>query len=105
MAKSSQQIWMSFKGAQDQANRMDEIAKKLESAAQKNLMGEMNRLAPKWKSDSSNQFRKKGQNVSNNLVATAKNIRNTASTIRTIAKNTYDAEMEALRLAQARNYK
>lgn len=105
MAKTSFQIWMDYKNATNSANRLDEIANKIENASQRDLMGNLNQLASNWKSDSSNQYRKKGQNISNNLTSIAKNIRKTASTIRTMAKNTYDAEMQALQIARARSYK
>ena len=105
MAKTSYQIWVDFNNVNNQANRLDEIASKIETASQKDLMGNMSQLASCWISDSSNAYRKKGQNISNNLTSVAKNLRNTASTIRQMAKNTYDAEMQALQLAQMRQYK
>ena len=105
MAKTSYQIWMDYQNATNQANRLDEIANKIENTSQKDLMGNLNQLAANWKSDSSNQYRRKGQNISNNLTSIAKNVRTTANTIRTMAKNTYDAEMQALSIANTRTYK
>lgn len=105
MAKTTNQIWMDFKNASNQANRLEEIAGKIESTSRKDLTGNLNQLSSCWKSDSSTAFRKKGQNTSDNLLTVAKNLREAATVIRTVAKNTYDAEMEAVRLANVRSYK
>lgn len=104
MAKTAFQIQMEYNNAKKQAKRLREIANNINKSATDDLMSNMDQLGSAWKSDTSNQFRQKGQKVSNNLVNVARNFRQAADTIERIAINTYNAEMRALEVAKTRKY-
>ena len=104
MAKSEIQIRLDFEHAIRQANKLDEIAGKIQKIASNNLDECNKRIAGAWKGDSAVVFQKKGQQVANNLEKLAKEYKNTANAIRKIATNTYQAEQAALELAKKRTY-
>lgn len=105
MAKSLVVIQMEFSKAKAQADRLDEIARELTQTADSQLGGALSGISKAWKSDSSSAYIKKGKDVQQQLRNRANELRKTASAIRTIAQNTYDAEMNAYRLAIARTYR
>ncbi len=95
---------MEFRKAKEQANRLDQIARDLDQTADNELGGILSRINNAWSSDTTAKYIKKGNVVQNNLKARAKELRSTANTIRTIAKNTYDAEMKAYQIAIQRKF-
>ena len=66
------------------------------------MEGILNDVHGAWKSDSAPQYIKKGQKVEGDMRATAGNLANIASTIRTIAQRIRDAELVAWRIANER---
>lgn len=105
MAKSLIEIQMNYQKAKEQANRLDEIAKDLTNTANNQLGGALNGINSAWKSDTASAYIKKGKAVQEQLKKRADELRKTASAIRTIARNTYNADMAAYRLAIQRRYK
>lgn len=81
---------------------MDDIAKRLNNAANQDMERILNDVNSAWKSDSAPAYIKKGQKVETDMHTTAGNITNIASTIRTIAKRVLEAELEAWRIANER---
>ena len=65
-----------------------------------NILNDVNSA---WKSDSAPQYMKKGQKVEGDIRITAGNLENIAQAIRTIAQRNKEAELEAWRIANARN--
>ncbi|MCI9670652.1 MAG: hypothetical protein HFF49_03760 [Lawsonibacter sp.] len=65
-----------------------------------NILNDVNSA---WKSDSAPQYMKKGQKVEGDIRITAGNLENIAQAIRTIAQRIKEAELEAWRIANARN--
>ena len=104
MAKSEFQIRLEFGQAIRQANKLEEIASKIDRIASNDLTDCMRRVANDWKSESSTSFQKKGQQVTANLKCIAKEYKKAADVVRRIANNTYNAEMTALELAKKREY-
>ena len=104
MAKSAYTIKLDYKNALKQEESLEESARDIEKISKTDLMGCMNRISKEWKGEASDAYRSKGQKSAENLLAIAKNLRKTATTIREIAQRTYDAEMRALALAQKREY-
>jgi uncharacterized protein YukE len=95
---------MDFSKAMKQADKLDEIAQKINQAGQTDLMNCMQKIGEDWKSDSSTAYQKKGKVVAENLVKISDSLKKTAQAIRKIAKTTYDAEMRALEIAKVRKY-
>lgn len=102
MAKTAYSIAMDFTRAKAQANKLESLANKI--AKQKSKMSqEKQTIATNWKSDSASAYLRKAAVVENDMANAEKKLRQTASTIITVATNTYQAEKQALELAQKRN--
>lgn len=99
---SRHQIQMDFTRATQKANELDGIADNLSRLADTDLQNTLDGLNNDWKGDNAGEYIKKGFALKEDMDKTVKDIRETASTIRTVAKNIYDAEMEALRIAEER---
>lgn len=100
---SLSEIYFNYNKAIEQANQLDDIARRLSNAAGQDVEKILNDVNNAWKSDSTAEYIKKGQKVETDMRTTANNIKNIASTIRTIAKRVLDAEVAAWRIANARN--
>lgn len=99
---SRHQIQMDFTRATQKANELDGIADNLSRLADTDLQNTLDGLNNDWKGDNAGEYIKKGFALKEDMDKTVKDIRETAGTIRTVAKNIYDAEMEALRIAEER---
>lgn len=99
---SRERIEMDFTRATQKANELDGIADNLSKLADTDLQNTLDGLNNDWKGDNAGEYIKKGFALKENMDKTVKGIRETAGTIRTVAKNIYDAEMEALRIAEER---
>lgn len=99
---SRYQIQMDFNRATQKADELDSIADSLSKLSSTDFQNTLDSLNNDWKGDNATAYIAKGMALKENMNATVKDIRNTASTIRTVAKNIYDAEMEALRIAEER---
>lgn len=99
---SRYQIQMDFTRATQKANELDGIADNLSRLADTDLQNTLDGLNNDWKGDNAGEYIKKGFALKEDMDRTVKDIRETAGTIRTVAKNIYDAEMEALRIAEER---
>ena len=84
------------------AKKLEGISRQLKKAADNTMEGILNDVHGAWKSDSAPQYIKKGQKVEGDMRATAGNLANIASTIRTIAQRIRDAELVAWRIANER---
>lgn len=104
MEKSLYAIRMEFGKAQEQADRLDEIARDLKQTADSTLGSALSQIRSSWNSSSSSDYLKKGYKVQEQLIKRVQELKNTASAIRKIAKNTYDAEMRAYNIAKTRKY-
>lgn len=99
---SLSEIYFNYNKAMEQANQLDDIAKRLDNAASKDMETILNDVNNAWKSDSAPAYIKKGQKVETDMHTTANNIKSIASAIRTIAKRILEAELEAWRIANER---
>ena len=86
------------------AKRLDEIARDINRAADSTLGSALSGISMAWNSNSSSDYIKKGRKVQEELRKRARELSDTASAVRNIAKNTYDAEMRAYQLAKTRKY-
>ena len=96
------EIYFNYNQAIEQAKQLDEVAEQLTNAANRDMEDLLNDVSRAWKSDSAPQFLKKGQKVEGDMRTTARNLKNIASAIRTIAKRIRAAELTAWRIANAR---
>ncbi|MBO5303961.1 MAG: WXG100 family type VII secretion target [Lachnospiraceae bacterium] len=104
MAKSMYEINMDFNNAKNQAANLEAVAKNIENMINNDFEPCMRGISANWKGDNAENYVKKGNRLKADIEKTAKNLRKAASTIRTIAKNIYDAEKAAYEIAQARKY-
>ena len=97
------EIYFKYNQAIEQAKQLDEVAEQLTNAANRDMEDLLNDVSRAWKSDSAPQFLKKGQKVEGDMRTTARNLKNIASAIRTIAKRIREAELTAWRIANERS--
>ena len=99
---SLSEIYFNYDRAIEQAKKLEGISRQLKKAADNTMEGILNDVHGAWKSDSAPQYIKKGQKVEGDMRATAGNLANIASTIRTIAQRIRDAELVAWRIYNER---
>lgn len=100
---SLSEIYFNYDKAIKQAGEMETVAKKLRKAADSTMDDILNDVNSAWKSDSTPQYIKKVQKVEGDILITAGNLDNIAQAVRTIAQRIKEAELEAWRIANARN--
>lgn len=105
MALSRSTINFNFKKARQQADQLDDIARRLTRMSASEYAGAMQNISANWKGENASAYLAKGAKLQGDMEDTAKSLHNVASDIRTIAKRIYDAEMAALAIAEARAYK
>ena len=105
MTKTLYSIQMDFQKAKNQAARLEKIAKDLNRIANNEIPSCMRDISSKWKGEHARSYTNKGGVIEENLRSIEGSLNQTASTIRIIAQNTYNAEKAALDLAKKRNYK
>lgn len=96
------QIQMDFGQAENKAGELDNIAENLTRLAETEWSSTLDTLGSNWKGENAELYIQKGFLLRDNMKRTAASLRQTAETVRTIARNIYNAEMEALRIAQER---
>ncbi|MCM1539165.1 MAG: WXG100 family type VII secretion target [bacterium] len=96
------QISMDFEQAKRKANELERVAGDLGRLAGTEFNETLNNLGNNWKGDNAQAYIKKGLSLKERMEQTAAALRDSASMIRAVAKNIYDAEMEALRIAEER---
>lgn len=104
MAKTAYSIKMDYNNAIKQAEKLEKLARDLKQIAQTQLQECLSNVDRSWKSTSSVKYINKGKKLREEILSRAKNLEKTAETIRTIAKNVYDAEMRSLEIAKRRTY-
>lgn len=99
---SRAEIRIDFQQAMRQADRLDEIAKKLERVSKNSMEDSMQNLSSAWKGNNASAFLRKEEHLQKDIYVTAGNIREIADDIRQIAGRIYEAEMAAWRIANER---
>lgn len=100
---SLSEIYFNYNKAVQQAGQLDDVARQLKQAADRDMEGILNDVYRVWKSDSAPQYIQKGQKVQGDIGTASKNLSQIAKAIRTIAQRVRDAELEAWRIANERN--
>lgn len=99
------EIMFNYNQAIRQAEKLESIAKKLNTLKDTKLENTLGTLKNAWQSDSSGQYYGKASQVQTEIGITAKNVYQIAQAIRTTAKAVKTAELRALEIARSRTYR
>lgn len=102
--KSLLSIEFDFRQAIKRAEELEEIAAEMKKLADEDLETSLQSLSIAWKGEAASAYLVKGTRLKDKILKSSKDLKKTATTIRSIAKRTYDAEMTAYRIAMERNY-
>lgn len=105
MSKTMYAIEMDFANALRQADELDQTADSLDTLVNSSFRACQQGIASGWKGENAAVFCRKGDTIGENIRKTVSDLRNTAGTIRQIARNTYLAERRNYETAQMRNYR
>ena len=100
--KSENLIKMNFNAAKADAQKLEDIARMLDSTVDKDLEDSMTELSRAWSGTNASMFLGKEDKIGADIKQTAADLKNVAADIRSTAKRIYDAEMNALRIARER---
>ena len=102
MTKS--EILFNYRQAIRQAEKLEEVAKKLNKLGTDKMGNSIGTLKSAWQSDNSGAYYSKAIKVQGEIQTTAKNIRQIAQAIRSTAEAVRNAELRALEIARSRSY-
>ena len=97
-------IEFDFHKAKAQADKLDSIADQLSRLADSKFGNTMQHLSSNWKGENASLYLDKGGRLQEQMDGTAGELHSIASDIRAIARRIYEAEMNALRIAEQREY-
>lgn len=103
MSKTKLSITMNYQMALKQAGSLEKCANEL-SVCLYNAEEERSRISACWQGDSVHAYLAKLNANIENTKRVRKEILNISTTIKRIAKRTYDTEMKALEISQRRTY-
>ena len=103
MAKSYYEIQMNFRNANQTADRLQTMSNKLKNLANERYYSSLRSISTSWKGENAERFLKKAEKVKNDMVRTSSDLTKAADAVRTIARNTYNAEMRAREIAMTRS--
>ncbi len=99
------EIYFQYNSAVRQAQKLDEIARKLEKLSTDKMNSTLRSLKAAWQSDNSAQYYQKAGKAQEDVKETASQIRKIADGIRTTAEAVKNAELRALEIARERSYR
>lgn len=102
--KTDSEIRFDYNKAIRRAEELEEAARNLRQLSDRELEDSLQSLANAWRGEAANAYIRKGNQLQEKILANARKLTDTAKTIRSTAKRTYDAEMWAYRIAQERLY-
>ena len=103
MGKTKISIRLALQSAQKQADKFEEIARKVEKQRDRLIESE-GELCSEWVGDNAGRYQEKMQRREADLDWVITNLYRIAEVVRTVSQNTYNADMEALQVAENRNY-
>lgn len=101
--KSEYSLYMDFKKARLQAEELSSLATELRKIGNDDLNDSLARISTFWTGENATRFIGKGNQVKGKILKVADQLDSAASAIKTIARQTYEAEMRALQLAKQVN--
>lgn len=99
------EIIFNYNRAMKEAERLENLAKKLNRIADRDMESAIGTLKNAWNSDYSGQYYKKAYTVEESIKKSAANLSAIANSIRKIAEITKNSELRALETAKNRSYK
>ena len=97
--KSEHEIYMDFQKAQDQANRLRQIASNMDNVADDELQGAITKVRSDWTGENSDGYTQKADKEKAKISKTAIDVKKVAETIEQIAARIMQAELDAIRIA------
>ena len=97
--KSLAQINLDYQKAIRQADELDAVARDLDSLANNDFQGCLRNVSANWKGENSQAYIRKGNKLKSDINKSATQLRRVASTIRVIARNTRQADINARNIA------
>ena len=95
-----EQITLDYKKAMNVAGKFSDTAKNIQSNIVKKIDTTNDELKKVWQGTNADKFGKKADKAQVNLEGCVADLQEVAEAIAAIAKNIYDAEMEALRILE-----
>lgn len=102
--KTEAEIYLEYEKALSQAETLLQLAGELNSSAAGDTKEIAAALGTVWKGESAEAFYAKCSILTQKWSDCASSLTKTAEAVKTIAQNIYNAEMQALRLAETRVY-
>ena len=100
--KSSSEIRFDFQNALEQAKKLETLADSIDRRVVDKMTETTQSIHAAWKGNSATRYINKAQDLRQQIEQTANILRSTAEDIRRIARRVYEAEMQALEIAQSR---
>lgn len=101
--KTSSQIRFDFQNALSQAQKLEKLANQINRSIAADIEQNAQRLHSAWTGDSANRYIQKEAQLAAQTRQSAEELLRIASDIRRIARQVYNAEMQALQIAQQRS--
>lgn len=98
------QIRLDYSKANAVADQLEEIAVRLVKMNNGELEQTSNKIRVSWDGENAYRFLDKYSATREEIIKTVSDLKITAEKIRVMAKNTYDAEMQAIQVARKRIY-
>ncbi len=98
--KTEAMIYLDYQKTLREADQLKAIASRLKGLSSSELENCLGQVSSHWEGENSRAYVAKGRTVSAKITKTASQLEQAAETIRTMAKNTYNAEMRALQIAR-----
>lgn len=95
-------IEMDFQNAQAQAKKLESAADNMKRLANQQMADTIREMASCWKGETATAYFQKAEKVRQDIADSAKALYAAANSIRTQARRIYDAEMQAIALAQSK---
>ena len=99
--KTEASIYLDYQRTMNQADRLSEIASRLNTISSLDLQNCLGQISGHWEGENAAAYINKGRIVSEKINKTSTELRKAADTIRKMAANTYNAEMRALAIAKS----
>jgi len=101
---TKREIVFNYNQTISQANKLDQIAEKLDRLSSDKIESTIGMLKGAWQSDNSSTYYFKAEKVKGDIITTAKEVRQIANSVRSTAEAVKRAELRALEIAKARTY-
>ena len=97
-------IELDYQNALNRAAELEGLASQLRSIANDEFAQALENVKNAWQGDNAQKYVQKARKMKPKMIKASDDLKEVASTIRTVAKNTYDAEMKAYEIANERSY-